>query len=430
MKTWLDSFKGYLKPAVFIFFFLGFSCGLPFSLIAYSLSLWMRDVGVDLAVIGVFSLVLLPYNFKFLWAPLVDQIKLPFLASHLGQKKAWLFVFQVGLILSVLALSYCDPAQNTFTFSWQIKDSVFQIPLQTYAFALLVAFFAASQDIVVDALRIDTLLQQEQGEGAGMYQFGYRMGMFLSGAGVVAVCTVISWQLAYFCVGCLLSVGLTATFFIEEPVSDSQKTKPDFKKMVIDPFCDFMQRKSWLLFLIFIVAYKLCNSVLGRMALPFYSEMGFSKSDIALVSGTLGPVVTILGVALGGVLVMRYHLLKLLFVLGFVEIATSIAFGIFSLYPQSLIGFIIVIMFDNVVGGMGGAVFVAFLSSLCSKSYSATQYALLTSFMMVASSVVSMYSGVWATQMGWMRFFLFTGVLMIPALCLLGYLIMINALKK
>ena len=425
MHSWIDSLRGYLKPAVFIFLFLGFSCGLPYSLIGYSLSLWLADVGISLSVIGFFSLVLLPYNFKFLWAPFVDKIKIPYLAKKLGHKKAWLLLFQLGLLLSVLGLAYFSPDKNTWQYVIEKDGSTLVIPLQTYLFSFLVAFFAASQDIVVDALRIDTLEKEEFGEGAGMYQFGYRMGMLLSGAGVVALSALMGWQNAYSLVAIFLLVGLISTTLVKEskPASENNATHNVVYDMIIAPFKEFMTRLNWAWILVFIVLYKLCNAVLGRMALPFYRDLGFSKGEIALISGTIGPWITLLGVALGGVFVMRYSILKLLMALGFVEILTSIVFGIFSFFEQSTLMFLIVILFDNVVGGMGGAVFVAFLSGLCSKKYSATQYALLSSLMMVAVSVVSLYSGVWAEQMGWFYFFMFTGLLMVPALILLQYLI-------
>lgn len=425
MLSWIDSLKGYLKPAVFIFFFLGFSCGLPYSLIGYSLSLWMADSGMKLSVIGFFALVLLPYNFKFLWAPLIDKIELPYLSKKIGAKKTWLIIFQMGLILSVLGLSTFSPDKNTWFFSIEYKNEMLHIPLQTYLFSFLVAFFAASQDIVVDALRIDTLKKEEYGEGAGMYQFGYRMGMLVAGAGVVALSAILGWQESYFLVGILLIGGFFSTLFVKEEIHPTiiDKKEHFWHDMIVAPFQDFMKRNNWAWVLVFIVLYKLCNAVLGRMALPFYKELGFSKAEIALISGTIGPWITLTGVALGGILVMRYPILKLLMALGFVEILTSFVFGAFSFFPNSTIMFLIVILFDNIVGGMGGAVFVAFLSGLCSKRYSATQYALLTSLMMLAVSVISVYSGVWAETMGWYAFFIFTGCLMVPALILLRYLI-------
>lgn len=424
MHTWAQALKGYLKPAVFIFFFLGLSCGLPYSLIGYSLSLWLADSNISLSVIGFFALVLLPYNFKFLWAPFIDKIKIPILSQKIGAKKTWLILFQIGLILSVFGLSFISPDKNSWTREILTDKGAAIIPIQTYLLALCVAFFAASQDIVVDALRIDTLEKEEMGEGAGMYQFGYRMGMLAAGAGVVALSALTGWQSAYALVGFLLIGGIFATLFVKEPsYVDRVENKNLFYDMVIAPFKDFMTRNYWALLLVFIVLYKLCNAVLGRMALPFYKDLGFSKAEIALISGTIGPWITLIGVALGGVFVMRYRILKLLMALGVVEILTSVVFALFSFFPHSSVMFLIVILFDNIVGGMGGAVFVAFLSGLCSKKYSATQYALLTSLMMLAVSVISVYSGIWAEKMGWFGFFLFTGFLMLPALMLLSYLI-------
>ena len=223
----------------------------------------------------------------------------------------------------------------------------------------------------------------------------------------------------------LLFGGLMSTLFVKEEkqLVDSEKNNRFWYDMIVSPFQDFMQKNNWAWILIFIVLYKLCNAVLGRMALPFYRDLGFSKAEIVVISGTIGPWITLTGVALGGILVMRYQILKLLMALGFVEILTSLVFGVFSFFPNSTFMFLIVILFDNVIGGMGGAVFVAFLSGLCSKKYSATQYALLTSLMMLAVSVISVYRGVWAEKMGWYTFFVFTGCLMVPALVLLRYLI-------
>lgn len=430
MTTWATALKGYTKRHILIFLFLGFSCGLPYNLLGYSLSLWLTDAGIALSVVGLFSLVFLPYSFKFLWAPFVDRLNLPYLSQKIGRKKAWALFFQIGLIASIFALSYFSPDKNTWVWSWHYTDEsgVIQtavIPLQTYIFAALAAFFACSQDIVVDALRIDTLKTEELGEGAGTYQFGYRMGMLLSGAGVVALSAYVSWNLAYFLVGCFILTGFIGVFFVREtshPIS-----RVSFKDLVVSPFSDFVARhKQWIWILIFIILYKLCNSVLGRMALPFYNDIGFTKQQIALVSGAFGPWITMAGIPIGGLLVMRFGALRSLLYLGIVEILTSLAFAGLASVGANLPLFFIVIIFDNIVGGMGGAVFVAYLSALCTKSYSATQYALLSGLMMIAGSVIASYSGFWAMNMGWPLFFAFTGFLMVPALILLNILLISN----
>lgn len=430
MTNWITALKGYTRPQILVFLFLGFSCGLPFNLMGYSLSLWLKDTGTALSVIGLFSLVFIPYSLKFLWAPFVDRIRLPYLSKRFGQKKAWALIFQIGLIFSIFGLAYFAPDKNTWTLSWNIVDDEtgrlipVVIPFQTYILAFLTAFFASSQDIVVDALRIDTLTKEELGEGAGTYQFGYRMGLLISGAGVVALSTYIPWSVAYFLVGCGVTIGLVSILFVKEPPELPTLEKKAFlKDLIIKPFVDFMRQSGWYLILIFIVLYKLNNAILGRMALPFYSDIGFSKEQIALVSGMFGPWVTMAGIPIGGILVMRFGILRSLFFLGFVEIITSLAFTLLAILGAHMPAFFAVIVFDNIVGGMGGAVFVAYLSSLCSRAYSATQYALLTSLMAVASSVIASYSGFWAEDMGWPLFFLFTGVLMVPALVLLAFMI-------
>ena len=429
--SWKQALKGYFKPAVLVFLFLGFSCGIPMSLVGYSLSLWLDDAGIGLATIGFFALVLLPYNFKFVWAPLIDKVRLPILAHRFGARKAWLFLFQLGLIVSVIGLASHSPDANTWTITFERllnnQKTIIVLPIQTYLFAFLTAFFAASQDIVVDALRIATLKKEEYGEGAGLYQFGYRMGMLSAGAGVVALSVIVSWQTAYLLCAGLLVFGLIATCCVKEEFTPVATTKNKAYDMFVEPFYNFIKRyEHWLALLVFVILYKLCNAVLGRMALPFYKDMAFSKYEIALISGTIGPWITILGITIGGILVMKKPILKLLFALGFVEILTSVIFAVFSLFPHSIPMFIVVILFDNIVGGMGGAVFVAFLSGLCAKQFAATQYALLTGLMMFAVSVVSIYSGIWAENMGWFTFFVFTGALMIPALMLLGWLIQIS----
>ncbi|MBR6674865.1 MAG: MFS transporter, partial [Alphaproteobacteria bacterium] len=245
MTTWTTALKGYTKRQILIFLFLGFSCGLPYNLLGYSLSLWLKDIGVALSVVGLFSLVFLPYSFKFLWAPFVDRFNVPYLSKKLGRKKAWALVFQIGLIVSIFGLAYFSPDKNSWVWSWTYTDNVGEmqtayIPLQTYILALLTAFFASSQDIVVDALRIDTLSEEELGEGAGTYQFGYRMGLLLSGAGVVALSAYVSWSLAYFLVGCFVLTGFVSIFWVTE--KPAQPTNISFKQLVIEPFADFIKR--------------------------------------------------------------------------------------------------------------------------------------------------------------------------------------------
>ena len=405
MGSFKKILRGYFKKEVFLFFALGLSCGAPLNLLAKTLSIWTTEQGVDLKTIGLFSLVLLPYSFKFIWAPFVDRINLPFL-SRLGRKKAWGFIFQIGLILALLKIATLNPQTEI---------------IELFLYCFIASFFAASQDIVVDALRIDTLDDKSLKEGSALYQFGYRMGLLITGAGVIALSTYLPWHICYGLSTFLIGIGFISLILLHEPVSAKQE-KINFYNLILLPFLDFIKRNQWFLLIIFIILYKICNAVLGKMADPFYLSNGFSKNQIALVSGAFGPWITMLGVVAGGFLMIKFNYLKSLMYLGIFEIFTSLAFALLSLTGPNMPLFFAVITFDNIIGGMGGAVFVAFLSSLCSRKYSATQYALLTSLTMVSVSLIASCSGYLAQSMGWCLFFIMTGVLMIPDLCLLGYL--------
>ena len=404
MQRLKAALRGYFKKDVLLFLGLGLSCGAPLNLLAKTLSIWTRELGIDLKTIGLFSLVLLPYSLRFLWAPLVDRLNLPIL-SRLGRKKAWGVLFQVGLMISFIQISFLNPVSSLQAL---------------FVWCFIAAFFAASQDIVVDALRIDTLTDERLKEGSALYQFGYRMGLLITGAGVIALSTYLPWGVCYFLSTGLVLLGLLCLFFIKEPHSVSQPMS--FRTGVLAPFLDFMKHHHWLLLIVFIILYKVCNAVLGRMADPFYLSNGFSKNEIALVSGAIGPWITMIGVIAGGFLMLRLDYYKSLLLLGCFEIFTSFAFALLAFVGPSLGLFFAVIVFDNIIGGMGGAVFVAFLSSLCSKNYSATQYALLSSLTMFSVSVLASQSGVLAESLGWEAFFIMTGFLMLPALGLLFFL--------
>ncbi len=403
MTSLLTALKAYKEPRIFLFFFLGLACGIPFSLVGNTLKTWMTEGGMTLESVGYLSLILLPYSLKFLWAPAIDHVRIKGLSTKFGQKKTWGFLAQIGLMISVLGVAASGQQQSMIgLFFW----------------GFLTAFFAATQDIVVDALRIDTLQKKELGEGAGTYQLGYRLGMLFSGAVLLWLSGVLDWVTGYVFTDVLILFGMLALFFIREPVRT--RRVQTFKKMVVNPFKDFVQHNyHWGLLLAFIICYKLCNTVLGAMAYPFYIEAGFTKKAIALVSGTYGVGVTLIGIPIGGILAYRLGALKSLWYLGFVEIATSLAFMFLACAGVSLPIFLMVITFDNIVGGMGSAVFVAFLSSLCQREYSATQYALLTSIMAITTSFLASLSGHLAALLGWPLFFATTGLFMIPALMML-----------
>ncbi len=429
---WSDALSGYMKPRVLVFLFLGFSCGLPFMLVSRTLKLWLEASRIEVSVIALFAAVMLPFSFKFVWAPVIDRLRIPYLARRIGQKKSWALVIQVCLMVSIFGLALVSPDQNAYFWEYAVRDRIIFIPMQTFIFAFLVAFFTASQDIVVDALRIDTLDKREFGQGSGLYMLGYRLGVLSSGAGLwMLVDYLQDWHTPYFIAGCCVLVGMAGIGLIREKPRASADPAPLFKSMFVDPFMDFMTRPSWLLILAFIALYKVCNVVLGNLIDPFYRQIGFNLTQIGVVSGAFGPFVTIFGALLGGVLAARLNILKTLFALGLVEILTSLVFAGLALLGSHTPAFVATIVFDNIIGGMGGAVFVAYLSGLCAPRYSATQYALLASLMTFVSVGVAMPTGfltqrfiaAYGLSAGWAMFFAFTSVLMIPALMALAVLI-------
>ena len=417
MKNLEQAFYGYFKRDVFVFFFLGLSCAIPLALLGNTLTTWATDALSDLPKeeilkrIGLFALMMMPYSVKFLWSPFIERFDCPFLRK-IGRKKAWGLIAQIGLFVSIMIVSFIN-----------IKDQTIFL----FYTCLFMAFFGASQDIVVDSLRIDTLDGDKLKQGSAIYQFGARIGLFVAGPVLIILSKHFSWLVCYQIGALLVLPGILALLLIQERES---QIKPSLKTMLFDPFTDFIYRhKHWFALLVFVILYKVCNTVLGKMAYPLYYDLKFTKEEVSIISGTLGPWITMFGVFLGGLLMVRTSYYRLMLGLGFVEILTSVTFAGLALCGHNLPLFFLAIVFDNIVGGMGSAVFVAFLSSLCSKNYSATQYALLTSFMAISSSFIASSSGYLASFLGWGPFCIFTGILMLPALALLIW-IMKNDTKE
>lgn len=396
--------KSYLNPKVLVFLGLGLASQAPVNLIGGTLKYWFSQEGVDLTRIALFGLVLLPYAFKFLWAPLIDQINLP-LARILGRKKTWGFLTQIALAILLLLLSFSHPPTEQ---------------MRVFIICLAIAFCSSTQDIVIDALRIDTLSGNDLKTGSAVYQFGARLGFLMAVAGMIFLSARVSWQTAYQLSIILIGIGFLSLCLIHEKKAPSAHIS--FRRFAIEPFQDLIRREHFLTLCAFIVLYKMCNGVLGPMAYPFYHRIGFTADDIALVSGTFGVFVTMAGIFCGGLFMVRYPYRPMLLCLGLLEICTSVAFAVLACIGPSLPGFFIVILFDNLVGGIGGAVWVAFLSGMCSRTYSATQYAFLMALTMVPLSVIASTSGWFAEHLGWPGFFLMTGTLMIPALIMLRFM--------
>lgn len=391
-----------------IIFFLGISSGLPLALIASTLKASLLEKGFDLKTIGFFSLVSLPYTLKFCFAPIIDSCSVPFLTKKLGQRKSWIVVTQLFLALCIFGLGVAGISGNISTIA---------------AFALLTAFASASQDIVIDGYRIELIEKENQGLAASFSVYGYQIGMLISGAGALALAELVSWETVYFSMStCSLATALI-TIFAEETRKNFQQKNHDFaswlKYSIIDPFLDFAKRGQWYVILAFIICFKLSDVFAGNLTLPFLLNIGFSKIEIASIVKTFGLFATLFGVFIGGLLVKKIGIHKSLWVAAVAQMLSNLSFSYLSQIGHDPLLLYPVIFIENFSGGIGNAVFVAYLSGLCSINFSATQYALLTSLATVARSLLTSSAGMFAEVLGWYQFFIFSAFLSIPALIFL-----------
>lgn len=408
-KDWWSALTAYLTPRMLIILAMGFASGLPLLLTLSTLSYWLSKVGVDKTTIGLFALVGTPYTFKFLWSPVMDQVPLPILTRLLGRRRSWLLLTQALLTVAIFAMGLTDPATD---------------PVRTAVAALVVAFLSASQDIVIDAYRIDLLPTEEQGQGAGATQVGYRFGLLLAGAGALALSDYVSWPTVFTVLALAMAALMVVTLLAPEPKAPPRPGHREYpeimKEAVIDPFADFMKHKGWLLILAFTLFYKFGDALGGTMANPFYNEMGFTGTEIAAVSKVWGVWMTVVGAVLGGIAVARWGIFSALMIGGVLQALTNLAFTYVALVGHDLPALTLAITADNVAGGAAGAALVAYLSSLCNVAYTATQYALLTSFMAYGRTVLSSGSGWLADHTEWATFWAATAFLAVPGLVLLA----------
>jgi len=412
-NDWLDAVSVYWERRLIIVFLMGFASGLPFLLSAATLSIWLTEAGVSLTAIGLFALVGTPYNLKFIWAPLIDRVPLPWLSTRFGRRRAWMLLIQLGLMASIIALGLSKP---------QISPAV------TAFLALCVAFFSASQDIVIDAYRIEILDEDQQGAGAAMTQAGYRFGLLASGAGALYLATYMSWSEVYAIMAALLLVGFITALCAPAP---KDKRTPGnaasgphhwLRVTIVEPFVEFFQRNNpgvALLILTFILLYKFGDAFAGVMANPFYIKVGFSKMEIANVSKIFGVIATLTGVFTGGLIVKRYGILRSLLYCGLLQMLSNLMFAAQATIGADVRFLFLTIGIENLSGGMGSAAFVAYLSVLCNTAYTGTQYALFTSFMAFGRTWLSASSGWIAEQTDWVTFFVISTFVAIPGLLLL-----------
>ncbi len=384
---------------------LGFASGLPLFLTSRTLQAWMTMEQVDLKAIGLFSLVALPYSLKFLWSPLLDRYVPPFL----GRRRGWLLVSQVLLTLAIGLMALQNPRQT----------------LQLLALnALLIAFLSATQDIAVDAYRVDVLEERETGAGAAVAVLGYRIALLLTGSLALILADRISWQLVYLCLAGLMAICIGFTLFAPEPDSSLRENRPPatLADAVILPFQEFFRRSGLgmgLTILLFIVLYRFGDGLVGNMATPFLLQTGFSQTDIGAIQGGMGLLATIVGALAGGAILGQIGIYRSLWVFGIFQAVSNLAYFALAQLGQNYPAMVLAINIENFCGGLGTAGFVAFLISLCNHRFSATQYALLSSLVAVSRDILVAPAGSVAQATGWSTFFLLTLLAALPGLLLL-----------
>lgn len=418
---------------------LGFSAGLPLLLILGTLSFWLREAGIDRATIGHLSWIGLAYGFKWMWSPLVDRLPLPLLTRLLGRRRAWLLLSQITIAIALVGMASTDPLEN-------LPHMIF--------FALAVAFASATQDIALDAYRIEAVELRLQGAMAATYQGGYRLAMILASAGVLWIVASLdasptdydyqSWQIAYLIMAACMAIGIITTLIIQEPDVPINPLATENEKQasrmitrwnlnahltrlltwlysaMIAPFQNFIGRHGYhaILILTLIAVYRISDVVMGVMSNPFYVDMGYTKDEVATVSKIYGVIMTLLGAAVGGVLIARLGVIKTLFLGAVLSAATNLLFVWLSLQGRDIVGLIFTISADNLSAGIASSAFIAYLSGLTTSAYSATQYALFSSVMLLLPKFIAGFSGEFVDTYGYALFFMGTALLGLPVLVL------------
>jgi PAT family beta-lactamase induction signal transducer AmpG len=435
-RGWLEAAAAYRHPRVLAMLFLGFSAGLPFMLVFSTLSAWLREVGVERATIGMLSWVGIIYSIKFFWAPVVDRLPLPLLHRLLGRRRSWMLLAQAGIAVGLFNIAHLDPVGHLGTLA---------------ALALLVAFSSATQDVAIDAWRIEAVPQSMQGVMAAAYQLGYRIAIMVASAGALWIAADFGWTAAYTAMAAMVGVGIATTLVIAEPQPRVAQQSLAQEQRVIDwlerrahwhvslrhagswfvgavvcPFVDFFTRygrRLAVLMLAFIASYRLTDFTMGVMANPFYLDVGYTLKEIAAVAKGYGVIMSILGTILGGVAVARLGTVKSLALGSILVIASNLLFMTLAFQADpSLAGLAMVVSADNLAMGVAGTALIAYLSSLTSASYTATQYALFSSMYALPGKLLMGTSGFVVDAIGYPWFFVYTSALGLPALVMLYFL--------
>lgn len=406
----------YLQRKVLVIFFLGFSAGLPFPLVLSTLTAWLQDAGLETSTISKFAWLGFAYSFKFAWSPLVDVLRVPFLTAWLGRRRAWLFLSQLGIGISLLVLAGVEPSAALGAFT---------------AVAIAVALFSATQDIALDAYRIEVAGTEMQGVLAAAYQYGYRIAIIVSGAGALFIAEFGSWEMSYRAMAACMVVGLLTTLFCHEPAvsraierqfsgSRAERAFKWFGAAIAGPFTEFFRRFGpWAVtLLLFITVFRISDYVLGILANPFYLIIGFTKAEIASVAKFYGLWVSLAGIGVGGWAILRFGVPRCVIAATVLIASTNLFFASLALIGPSLGMLTVTISADNFAMGFAGTVFIAYLSSLTSPLFTATQYALFSSISSFVGKLTAGFSGNVQEAVGWVGFFLYAAALGVPAIVL------------
>ena len=418
--AWRDVWRVYAEPATLRMLLLGFSAGLPLLLVFGTLSFWLREAGIDRTTIGYLSWVGLAYGFKWVWAPLVDRLPIPLLTRLLGRRRSWLLLSQLTIIAALIGLALTDPRQALTPAVWC---------------ALAVAFGSATQDIALDAYRIESADTRRQAALAASYQTGYRMAMIWAGAGALWIAARAevaggasyqqgAWQVAYLVMAASMLLGVATVLLSPEPaarvLAPSRNAAEWLKSALVEPFADFLRRygKQAALILALIAIYRISDVVMGIMANPFYVDMGYTKDEVATVTKIYGVIMTLVGAFVGGALVMRSGVMRVLMLGAVLSAASNLLFAWLASRGHDVNALIFVISADNLSSGIASAAFIAYLSSLTNINYSATQYALFSSMMLLLPKFLAGYSGKYVDAFGYSHFFAASALLGVPTLLL------------
>jgi PAT family beta-lactamase induction signal transducer AmpG len=372
---------------------------MPLLLTLRTLQAWMTEAGVDLKTIGIFALVGLPYSLKFLWSPFFDRYEV----LGLGRRRGWLVLTQLGLLVSIASMGFIDPKSETWLMA---------------TLAILVSFFSASQDVIVDAYRRETLADSDLGLGSTFYIYGYRIAMWVSGAFAIGLAYYISWNQVYLVMAGVMGIGLGTTLWAKEPVVEAPPPRT-LRDAVILPFKDFLRREGAFWILGFILLYKVGETMSGSMLTPFYFKMGYSKLEIATIAKSFSVVFTLVGSFIGGLVVQRRGIIFSLWLFGISQTFSTLLIAALTLVEKNLWVLGTIISIEDLATSMASAAFVAFMASMTNKQFSATQYALLSSLMGVPRVILSSPTGYLAESMGWMGFFIFCSAVTIPGLLMI-----------